>query len=106
MSNSVHATAPTDKAVSAHKVLGTWVYTPSLERLGFVQDISIDQLSGRVSSVMLRMRGALHLRHHSYPLLWELLEYSMELGGYIVDLQCQELQRMVAGRGSIKPGHG
>ena len=92
MSSFSHTSAPPDRAISVHKVLGTWVYTPALERLGFVQDINIDRETGRVSSIMLRIGGRLHMHHHSYPLPWASLDYSTELEGFIVDLQREELR--------------
>jgi sporulation protein YlmC with PRC-barrel domain len=92
MSPSSHTDPPQDRAISVHKVLGMWIYTPALERLGFVQDLTIDQETGRVSSVMLRIGGRLHMHHRSYPLPWGSLDYSTELEGFIVDLQREELR--------------
>jgi sporulation protein YlmC with PRC-barrel domain len=92
MSPFSHTNPSQDRALSAHKVLGTWVYTPALERLGFVQDLSIDHDTGRVSSVMLRIGGRLHMHHRSCPLPWASLGYSTELEGFIVDLPREELR--------------
>ena len=82
-SRSPAATA--QNLVSACSVLGTFVYDSALEKIGVIQDISIESASGCITCVMLRVSSRFGIYHHSRSLPWKSLSYSMELGGYIAD---------------------
>lgn len=108
MSTLLHCITPMSKAISACRILGTWIYNATMERPGVVHDTSIEQESGRTSSVLSGTGGLLHLQHRSYPLPWESLDYySPQLGGCVLDLQRHELHGMLDGHALMGPfGYG
>ena len=83
---------PTGKLIAAHKVQGANVYSTALEKLGTVEDIMIDKASGRIAYAILSFGGFLGIGDRYYPLPWERLNYNMELGGYIVDIDRETLE--------------
>jgi hypothetical protein len=84
--------SPSGNLIAAHQVQGTSVYNTALEKLGAVEDIMIDKASGRIAYAVLSFGGFLGIGDRSYPLPWEKLSYSKELGGYVVDVDRETLE--------------
>lgn len=96
MSTFIPTADRTNEMVSAHRILGSHVYNCALEKVGVIHDIYIEEVSGRVSCLMLRAGGLLSIHHHSYPLAWRSLSYCAELGGYIADADYNTPQSVTA----------
>jgi hypothetical protein len=77
--------------ISADQVKGTEVYDLAGDRLGSVDDIMIDKVSGRAIYAVMAFGGFLGLGEKRHPLPWATLKYDAELGGYVVDLDKQKL---------------
>jgi sporulation protein YlmC with PRC-barrel domain len=79
-------TNPSGHLIAAKQVQGTTVYTSGLEKLGSVEDVMIDKATGRIAYAVLSFGGFLGIGDRFYPLPWEKLTYSTEMGGYVVDV--------------------
>lgn len=85
-------TNPSGTLIAAHQVQGTAVYNTEMEKLGRVEDVMIDKPSGRIAYAILSFGGFLGIGDRFYPLPWEKLSYSTELGGYVVDIDRDVLE--------------
>jgi sporulation protein YlmC with PRC-barrel domain len=77
--------------ISSKKVQGTTVYNPQGDKLGSIDDVVIDKLSGQVRYAALEFGGFFGLGAERYPLPWRKLSYSTALDGYVVPLTKAEL---------------
>jgi len=82
----------TGRLVAAGKVNGTAVYDMKGERLGSVEDIMIDKVSGNVNYAVLSFGGFLGIGSEYYPLPWRKLHYDTSLGGFRVDISRETLE--------------
>jgi sporulation protein YlmC with PRC-barrel domain len=80
------------RLIAARQVQGTTVYNAALEKLGTVEDVMIDRVTGRIAYAVLSFGGFLGVGDHYYPLPWEKLDYNPEMGGYIVDIDRDVLE--------------
>jgi hypothetical protein len=80
------------RLISADKVEGTAVYNRADERLGTVEDIMLDKLTGRVAFAVMSFGGFLGIGENHHPLPWSMLTYDTRLGGYVVDLTREQLE--------------
>lgn len=87
------ATDETQNLISADKVVGTAVYNRSAERLGSVYGLMLNKLNGRVAYAIMSFGGFLGLGESYHPLPWGMLTYDTKLGGYVVDLDRQRLEK-------------
>lgn len=77
---------PRGNVIAAERVKGTEVYNSAGDRLGTIDSIYIDKLSGEVAYVVMSFGGFLGIGEKFHPLPWDLLDYDTELSGYRVDL--------------------
>lgn len=78
--------------IAAEKVKGTNVYNQAGEKLGTVDDIMIDKVSGRAIYAVMSFGGFLGMGEKHHPLPWATLEYDAQKGGYVVDLDKKQLE--------------
>jgi len=79
--------------ISSRKVEGTAVYGRDQERLGTIESFMVNKLSGQVEYAVLQFGGLFGIGSDYYPLPWNQLRYSAELGGYVVDLDKSVLDK-------------
>ena len=79
--------------ISSSKVKGTAVYNPHGDKLGSIDDLVIDKLSGRVRYAALEFGGFLGVGGDRYPLPWNMLKYDTRLDGYVVPIQKAQLEK-------------
>ena len=82
----------TGRLVAASKVNGTAVYDMKGGRLGSIEDIMIDKVSGQVNYAILSFGGFLGIGSEYYPLPWRKLTYDTGLGGFRVDVARETLE--------------
>ncbi len=68
--------------ILASRVIGTPVYDRSNEKLGQVDDLSIEKTSGKTVYAIIASGGFLGLGEKLRPVPWALLDYDVELQGY------------------------
>ena len=78
--------------IGSDKVEGTAVFGVDDRKIGSIERVMIDKVSGRVSYAVLGFGGFLGLGNDHYPLPWQSLKYDTRLGGYRVDLTEAELK--------------
>ena len=79
--------------ISSDKVEGTTVYNSAGEKLGSVDDLMIDKVSGQIRYAMLEFGGFLGMGTDRYPLPWNMLKYDTEKEGYVVPLDKAKLEK-------------
>lgn len=80
-----------DGLISAARVEGTSVYNAEGEKLGSVDSIMIDKMSGEVAYVVMSFGGFLGIGEKYHILPWDTLEYDTGVDGYRVHLDRDQL---------------
>ncbi|WP_458094845.1 PRC-barrel domain-containing protein [Roseomonas sp. WA12] len=80
------------RLISADKVEGTAVYNRNGDRLGTIETVMIDKISGRVAFAVMSFGGFLGLGENHHPLPWSVLTYDTTKAGYVVDLTREQLE--------------
>ncbi|MFM9978440.1 MAG: PRC-barrel domain-containing protein [Sphingomonadaceae bacterium] len=78
--------------IASDRVEGTTVYNRQGEKLGTVHNLMIDKMSGEVEYANLSFGGLFGIGSSLHPLPWDVLDYSDEQGGYVVDLDPEMLK--------------
>src|SRR5512134_3363288 len=79
--------------ISSEKVEGTTVYNTAGEKLGSVDDLMIDKVSGQIRYAVLEFGGFLGMGTDRYPLPWNMLKYDTAKEGYVVPLDKDKLEK-------------
>lgn len=78
--------------IGSDKVEGTAVYGADNEKIGSIERVMIDKVSGKVSYAVLSFGGFLGIGDDHYPLPWQSLKYDTNLGGYRTGLTQKQLE--------------
>jgi hypothetical protein len=79
--------------ISAQSVKGTAVYNTSGDKLGSVETVMIDKISGQVVYAVMSFGGFLGIGERYHQLPWDALDYDESVDGYRVDLPREALER-------------
>ena len=79
--------------ISSSKVAGTAVYNANGDKLGSIDDLIVDKLSGQVHYAVLEFGGFLGVGADRYPIPWSTLKYDTGLEGYVVPLRKEQLEK-------------
>ena len=82
----------TGNLIGSDKVEGTAVYGADSKKIGSIQRVMIDKLSGKVSYAVLSFGGFLGIGDDHYPLPWQSLRYDTNLGGYVAGVTEDKLK--------------
>jgi PRC-barrel domain len=85
------ATDETSSLISSDKVEGTAVYDRQGQKLGSINAVMIDKVSGKVAYAM-SFGGFLGMGDRYHPLPWHVLTYDTGQGGYLIDLDQSMLE--------------
>jgi hypothetical protein len=85
-------TGETGNLIGSDKVEGTAVYGADSQKIGTIERVMIDKVSGRVSYAVLSFGGFLGIGDDHYPLPWQSLKYDTNLGGYITGITQKQLE--------------
>jgi PRC-barrel domain protein len=100
----------TDRLIASDKVEGTSVYNRQDESLGSIYTVMIDKFTGQVAYAVMSFGGFLGIGERYHPLPWKALTYDTRLGGYVVDVSREQLERAPSyARGETPwatPGYG
>ena len=78
--------------IGSDKVQGTAVYGADGEKIGSIERVMIEKISGKVSYAVLSFGGFLGIGDDHYPLPWQSLKYDTSLGGYITGVTETQLK--------------
>ena len=79
--------------IASDRVEGTPVRRANGEKIGAIQRLMIDKLSGNVAYAVLSFGGFLGLGHKHAPIPWARLKYDPMLGAYHLEMSDEELSR-------------
>ena len=82
----------TGNLIGSDKVEGTAVYGAGSEKIGTIERVMIDKISGKVSYAVLSFGGFLGIGDDHYPLPWQSLKYDTNLEGYITGITQKQLE--------------
>jgi len=82
MATTVDSKAETVSLIGSDKVDGTAVYGADDRKIGSVQRVMIDKVSGKVAYAVISFGGFLGMGEDYYPMPWPNLKYDTTLGGY------------------------
>jgi len=84
-------TKETTSLIASDKVEGTAVYGADQRKIGSLERVMIDKISGKVAYAVLSFGGFLGMGEDFYPMPWSTLKYDTNLGGYLVNLTKDQL---------------
>ena len=83
---------PDHRLISSEDVEGTEVFGVGDDKVGEIDHLIIDKLSGRVIYAVMSFGGFLSLGHSHYPVPWAALRYDTSLGGFRTGITEQQLR--------------
>ena len=86
-------TRETTSLIGSDKVEGTAVYGADHEKIGSIERVMIDKISGKVAYAVISFGGFLGMGEDYYPVPWATLKYDTKLGGYVLDFTRDELEQ-------------
>lgn len=87
------ARKPEHPLIPADRVNGTDVYGKDGEKLGKIEDVAIEKVSGDVAYAILATGGLLGIGARFHPLPWKLLKYDTARRGYVVPMLEGDLEK-------------
>jgi hypothetical protein len=92
MTTTVDSRRETVSLIGSDKVDGTAVYGADDRKIGNVQRVMIDKISGKVAYAVVSFGGFLGMGEDYYPIPWQNLKYDTALGGYRIGLTEDDLK--------------
>jgi hypothetical protein len=84
-------TPPPHSLIASDRVEGTTVFRSDGKKVGVIERLMIEKVSGKVAYAVLTFGGVLRIGRKHLPVPWERLEYSVVHEGYFAHLTEQEL---------------
>jgi sporulation protein YlmC with PRC-barrel domain len=88
----MNAQLSSNALVTTDRVNGTPVFDLSGERIGHIDNLSINKTSGQVVYALLSFGGFLGIGERFHPLPWKVLDYDPVREGYVVPLDRAQLK--------------
>jgi sporulation protein YlmC with PRC-barrel domain len=85
------ARKPEHPLIPADRVNGTDVYNKAGEKLGKIEDVAIEKVSGEVAYAILSFGGVLGIGAKYHPVPWKLLKYDTDKRAYVIPMDKAEL---------------
>jgi hypothetical protein len=92
MATTVDDRRETVSLIGSDKVEGTAVYGADERKIGSVQRVMIDKMSGKVAYAVISFGGFLGIGEDYYPMPWSNLKYDTRLDGYRVGVTEDQLR--------------
>jgi PRC-barrel domain protein len=92
MATTVDSRRETVSLIGSDKVESTPVYGADDQKIGTVQRVMIDKISGKVAYAVISFGGFLGMGEDYYPMPWASLKYDTNLGGYRVGVTEDQLK--------------
>jgi sporulation protein YlmC with PRC-barrel domain len=78
--------------IESDRVEGTAVYDRGGKRIGTVERVMIDKISGRVAYAVMSFGGFFGVGAEEYAVPWSMLDYDPGLGGYRIQITAEQLR--------------
>jgi sporulation protein YlmC with PRC-barrel domain len=78
--------------IESDRVEGIAVYDRSGKRVGTVERVMIDKISGRVAYAVMSFGGFFGVGANEYAVPWRMLDYDPSLGGYRIQITAEQLR--------------
>lgn len=85
------ARKPEHPLIPADRVNGTDVYNKAGDKLGKIEDVAIEKVSGEVAYAILSFGGVLGIGAKYHPVPWKLLKYDTDKRAYVIPMDKAEL---------------
>jgi sporulation protein YlmC with PRC-barrel domain len=82
--------------IASDRVEGTAVCQPDGKRIGRIERLMIDKLSGRIAYAVLTFGGFLGVGEKHFPVPWSALKYNLAAEAYELDLDQEQLRQAPA----------
>ena len=92
MATTVDSRRETVCLIGSDKVESTPVYGADDRKIGTVQRVMIDKISGKVAYAVISFGGFLGMGEDYYPMPWASLKYDTSVGGYRVGVTEDQLR--------------
>lgn len=92
MTTTIDSRSETVTLIGSDKVDGTAVYGADDRKIGTIQRVMIDKVSGKVAYAVVSFGGFLGMGEDYYPLPWANLTYDTRLQGYRVGVTEDQLK--------------
>ncbi|MBX3484569.1 PRC-barrel domain-containing protein [Phenylobacterium sp.] len=86
------ARKPAHPLIPADRVNGTDVVNKAGDKLGKIEDVAIEKVSGEVAYAILSFGGLLGLGAKYHPVPWKLLKYDADRRAYVVPMEKADLE--------------
>ena len=83
----------TANLIGSDKVESTAVYGTDRSKIGSIQRVMIDKLTGNVAYAVMSFGGFMGMGEDYYPIPWSMLEYDTSLEGYRIRLTKEQIER-------------
>src|SRR5712672_524941 len=83
----------TANLIGSDKVEGTAVYATDGSKIGSIQRVMIDKVSGKVAYAVMSFGGFLRMGEDYYPVPWSMLNYDTGLEGDRTNLTKEQIER-------------
>ena len=87
------ALTPEHPLIPADRVNGTDVVNQAGEKLGKIEDIAIEKVSGDVAYAILSFGGVLGIGAKYHPVPWRLLTYDADKRAYVIPVDKSALEK-------------
>ena len=78
--------------IGSDRVEGTNVYRSDGTKIGEIERVMVDKVSGQVAYAVMSFGGFLGMGEDHYPIPWQRLTYNEKLGGYEVNITDAQLK--------------
>ena len=78
--------------IGSDKVEGTAVYRSNGEKVGQIERVMIDKISGKIAYAVVSFGGFLGMGEEYFPMPWAALKYDTRLDGYRTNMTEDELR--------------
>src|ERR1700761_6288478 len=78
--------------IGSDRVEGTNVYRSNGKKIGEIERVMIDKVSGQAAYAVMGFGGFLGIGEDHYPIPWERLTYNEKLGGYELNVTDEQLK--------------
>jgi hypothetical protein len=83
---------PDHHCISSEDIQGTAVYGLDNNKIGEIDHLIIDKMSGRVGYAVMSFGGFMGLGHSHYPIPWNALKFDTSLDGFRTNITEKQLK--------------